>query len=911
LHSWIREKAADSFNPSQLERMLLLLEQQWPEKATPLVDLIEHFPPGEAALLHLLAVSTICATRIACDPEILLWLRRPEICESPRTRAEMASDLRAQAGEIDAVARNNFRALRRWKGREMVRIALREVAGAASLEETTNELSQIAEICIRRVFDHGNTQLRQQHGSPDADFAILALGKLGGRELNHSSDVDLIFVYSDEGELSRLSYHQFFNRLGEKILESFSMADPAGALFRVDLRLRPEGSAGPLARSLESMEHYYGGFGETWERLALIKARGVAGSREVAYEFLRQLQPFIYPKNPTPDLLEEIANIKRRIERDIVGHDKLTRDVKLGRGGIREIEFIVQTLQFVHGARHTFLQEPGTLDALRGLAELELIPKNEVVDLERAYRFLRRTEHRLQIEAEEQTHTVPANAQQLRRLALSLGFASAEQFQTALEREMLAVREIFRRVIADAPPAGEIGALELGFFQNRALAERALSDLAEAQSSGHTSRRTRQGFRKLQPLLLTQLARAADPDASLTRLVRFAEAYGLRSKFFELLVVNPRLLELLVKTLDASRFAADLLVRRPHLLEEITRGRQFDHPERLTDHLTTLRRFGNHADALDRIREYRQTQTLRIVLRDLLGASDANLICRELSDLAEACVVAVNDIIGATKVTIIALGKFGGREISYGADLDVLFISDEDREAQNLLSTLAQPSAEGNFPRVDARLRPEGEQGLLSGSLEAYQRYYAARAQLWEMQALSRARPITGPQQQEFIALAQQVWQNACQRPELFVKIDNMLDRIRRERGSGSEFLDFKTGTGGMIEAEFLVQALQMRSGTWDPNWHGALSILRVRDVISKADAATAANAYGFLRRCELVLRRFENTPVSTLPANSEQQEHLATRLGYKEVSTFVRDYQNARHHIRALYERYLSRSIT
>src|SRR5260370_12791053 len=298
----------------------------------------------------------------------------------------MANELHHIAGP--EVAANNFRALRRWKSREMTRIALREVANAAALEETTAELSQLAEICVREIYQHWNAKLRETFGAPAAQFAILALGKLGGRELNHSSDVDLIFLYSEEGEISpRISYHQWFNRLAARILEAFSVSDPEGALFRIDLRLRPEGSAGPLARSLESMENYYAGFGETWERIALIKARGIAGSRELAYEFLRQHQPFIYPHSPTPDLLDEVANIKRRIEREALGTDELDRDVKLGRGGIREVEFVVQTLQFIHGGRHAFLQETSTMKALRALAELELIPRKEVVDLDRAYPF--------------------------------------------------------------------------------------------------------------------------------------------------------------------------------------------------------------------------------------------------------------------------------------------------------------------------------------------------------------------------------------------------------------------------------------------------------------------------------------------------------------------------------------------
>src|SRR5881397_4083838 len=448
---WTRDKAAASLNPSQVGTTLVQLSERWPANARPVRHVIEQFALGEAALLHLLAVSSICATRVTRNPELLLWLCQPEVCLASRGYPEMFSELRALAG--DSIAQQDFAALRFWKGREMTRVALRELANVAPLEETTGELSQIAEICIRRVFEHWNAEFRKRYGSPSAAFAILALGKLGGGELNHSSDVDLVFLYSDEGQLSpRLSYHEFFNRLAKKILETFSTHHPEGSLFRVDLRLRPEGSAGPLARSLESMENYYAGFGETWERLALIKARGIGGSRELAYEFLRQHQPFIYPKSPTPDLLDEIANIKRRIERDVVGHDQLERDVKLGRGGIREIEFVVQALQLIHGAHNAFLQEPSTLRALRALRELDLLPRDEVLTLDKAYRFLRRVEHRLQIEAEQQTHTIPQEPEPLRRLALSLRFSSVDDFTAALQERMRAVRPIFQRIISETSP---------------------------------------------------------------------------------------------------------------------------------------------------------------------------------------------------------------------------------------------------------------------------------------------------------------------------------------------------------------------------------------------------------------------------------------------------------------------------
>src|SRR6266705_478789 len=603
---WIREKAAASLNPSQVETTLIQLSERWPANALPLVSIIEQFPLGELALLHLLAVSSICGTRLTQNPETLLWLYQPEVCLASRGYAEMLSELHSRAG--DSVAKQDFAALRFWKGHEMTRVALRELANVAPLEETTSELSQIAEICVRRVFQSINAEFKQRYGSPNAEFAILALGKLGGGELNHSSDVDLLFLYSDEGQLSsRLSYHDFFNRLAKKILETFSIPHPEGSLFRIDLRLRPEGSAGPLARSLESMENYYAGFGETWERLALIKARGVGGNRELAYEFLRQHQPFIYPKSPTPDLLDEIANIKRRIERDVVGHDELERDVKLGRVGIREIEFVVQALQLIHGARHAFLQEASMLKALRGLRQLDLLPREEVLTLDKAYRFLRRVEHRLQIEAEQQTHTVPREPEALRQLALSLRFSSGERFTVALQEKMRTVRSIFERVISGthAEPAKTHAVNDLAIFNEQKRAAKAFIDLEKSAAGFHIAPRTRQIFGKLRPVLIEWLTKSADPDATLNQFVRFVQAYGLRSLLFELLAANPRLLELLVKTLDP-------------------------------------------------IRAYRQRQLLRIILREVLGLASPTTTFADLSDLAEACLHFTVRLLGSEHLTVIA-----------------------------------------------------------------------------------------------------------------------------------------------------------------------------------------------------------------------------------------------------------------
>jgi glutamate-ammonia-ligase adenylyltransferase len=296
---------------------------------------------------------------------------------------------------------------------------------------------------------------------------------------------------------------------------------------------------------------------------------------------------------------------------------------------------------------------------------------------------------------------------------------------------------------------------------------------------------------------------------------------------------------------------------------------------------------------------------LRIILREILGLAPSAAVFAELSDLAEACLVFTARLLRHEQLTIIALGKFGGREISYGTDLDVLFVGEDNRIAQSLIAAMVQPTGEGNIWPLDARLRPEGENGPLVCSIETYRSYYGNRAQLWEMQALTRARAITGPLQDEFIEVAKAAWHRASQDPELFIKIDGMLERIRRERGSGSDFLDLKTGTGGIIEAEFLIQALQMRKSTWGPNWDLALSELCGCGLFSGAEAKQLRQSYHLLRRCESGLRRYENKAVSSMPADQDEQRKLAVRLGYDRFEDFRRDYIATREAIHALYEQH------
>jgi glutamate-ammonia-ligase adenylyltransferase len=471
---------------------------------------------------------------------------------------------------------------------------------------------------------------------------------------------------------------------------------------------------------------------------------------------------------------------------------------------------------------------------------------------------------------------------------------------------MRAVRPIFQRIVS-GPSTAPAHAEGLEIFSNQKRAAKALSDLVQGAASFHIAPRTRQIFRKLCPALLGWLAKSADPDATLNQFVRLVEGYGLRSLFFELLVANPRLLELVVKTFDASRFASQLLIRRPQLLEDITRDPTFDEPRAVEENLRRLESLGSTANNLDPIRAYRQRQLLRIILRDVLGLVQPAATFVELSDVAAACLVFVAKLVANEQLTIIALGKFGGREVSYGADLDILFVGDDVRAAQNLMIAMARPTAEGNIWALDARLRPEGEKGPVVCSLETYESYYASRAQPWELQALTRARAVSGPLQNEFMEIAKRAWRRACQHAGLFMKIDDMVARIRRERGSGSDFLDLKTGVGGIVEAEFLVQGLQMRGNIWEQNWERAVDRLHEREDLNKSDVAKLKNSYAFLRRCELALRRYENRGVSTLPGDPEEQRKFGIRLGYQEFDAFRRDYLDARDAIHTLYRRFIT----
>ncbi|MHA3772665.1 bifunctional [glutamate--ammonia ligase]-adenylyl-L-tyrosine phosphorylase/[glutamate--ammonia-ligase] adenylyltransferase [Verrucomicrobiota bacterium sgz303538] len=909
-----------ALDPVRVERALLRLQSVWPDTQQPLPEVIASFVDQGAALAHLLAVSPISVDKLCNDPGALVWLSRPEIHAAERGYRRMQADyqaLRAEPG-FDQY----FRALRRMKQREMLRIALREVAGWSSVENTTLELTILAELCLRVVCDEWLAELSRRWGQPQTGFAVLGMGKFGGQELNYSSDIDVIFFYGDEGQINlRFTHQEFFTRFAEKVIATFSATDQAGPLFRIDLRLRPEGSSGPLVRSLESMENYYAGFGETWERMALIKARLVAGDPELEYEFTQRLQPFIFPRTVTLDVLEEIRAIKGRIEREIVGQAHLHRNVKLGHGGIREIEFIAQTLQILHGARHAFLQERSTLKALRALRELDFLPYGEMEALIEAYRFLRTVEHRLQIENEAQTHTLPERPEEMARLAASLALsreqgkvsqapelrdaeASAEpwSFSEELQHHTSAVRGIFDRVLAgpaenkQATAGTAVPSHDLSFFHDPGSAERVLAELEAGPKSVLIAPRTRRLYARLEPQLIAQLQRVADPDVALTRFVRFVERYGLRGLLFETLLRNPRVLELLVRLFDSSQVFTEIVLRRPQLIEEVARGQGLGESLGVRDYLAGLARNEERLPWNDWVRVYRRAQSLRIGLRDVLGFATVREVQAEFSALAEACVVFVQRELGfENELTVIAMGKFGGRELGYGADLDVVFLGENTKAAAELIRAMKMPTPEGAVFSMDARLRPEGDAGLLALPLPAYETYFEGRAQMWEAQALTKARTVSGPQQAEALETIQRIWRRFARREDLFAQISAMHARVVAERAGPDAALDFKTGAGGLMQVEFFAQAHQMRADLWETNTIDALAVLADRKVLPEETAGRLSDAYLFLRRIEAVLRRAEEQSVSQLPRDEEAQRKLAIRCGFSRREKFLTAVQHAR----------------
>ncbi|MEY2428287.1 MAG: [glutamine synthetase] adenylyltransferase / [glutamine synthetase]-adenylyl-L-tyrosine, partial [Verrucomicrobiota bacterium] len=771
-------------------------------------------------------------------------LLAPETLKFPRRKEGLNKEVGAWLNRLLEVQdyAGALSRLRNFKQREMLRIAARDLARLAQVSEITQEISDLADVCLEGVWRTCHQQFVQRHGQPwqqdpegrwhPAAGAIFGLGKLGGQELNYSSDVDIVVVYSDEGSVFKepprakgprgassagstsavrasMSNHQFFNRLTEAFIAEVTKMAPEGALYRIDLRLRPEGETGPLSRSLGSYENYYTQWGQTWERMMLIKARGVAGDQGLAAEFLDMVQSFRYPRSLNENVLREVAALKYRIENEVVKTGELERNVKLGRGGIREIEFIAQAFQLLHAGRQPFLQGAQTLPCLEKLVQYELLSPEESRLLSEAYCFLRDVEHRLQMENNLQTHTIPSDHPAQERLARLMGFPTLKAFTASHQTHRRHVRATFDKLLkseaGDAQPkSGFPRQFEGGVaewkkilarhgFKDPDSAFRVLREFVEGPGYVHVSARTSDLAHQLLPKLFalcpsdsgsprpsdgrgargegrqdSQLptinsqpsttARLSDPDRVLNRLDSFIGAYGARATLFELWNSNPTIFELLVLLFDRSEFLAELAIRTPDLVDELVTSGRLRQRKSAEETLRDLRHGLADKDQHSWLRRYHQAELMRIGLRDILGLADFEQYLVELSALADAClqyalaVLMRKDKLKTPPFVIIGLGKLGGAEIDYGSDLDILFIAESKTKGLDKLAKLAAEvmdllslrTEQGMVFHTDARLRPDGEKGLLVNTLKAFEEYYRERAELWEIQSLTRTRVIAG-----------------------------------------------------------------------------------------------------------------------------------------------------------------------
>ncbi|HWP34711.1 MAG TPA: bifunctional [glutamate--ammonia ligase]-adenylyl-L-tyrosine phosphorylase/[glutamate--ammonia-ligase] adenylyltransferase, partial [Thermodesulfobacteriota bacterium] len=877
-------------------------------------------------------------------------------------------------------------ALRRFKRRELLRIAVRDLLGLADLPATAAALADLADAAIETACRGVAARLVLEHGAPGAEFAVLGLGKLGGRELNFSSDVDLVYLCStDQGETAgprRIPLHVYFARLAEGVTRALSAVTELGFVFRVDLRLRPEGRAGSLVVPLRQAEIYYEGWGQTWERAALIKARPVAGSRALGEAFVRMVEPFVYRRYLDFTAIEEIRALKRRIDAELrraelAAGGPLPRrgeppgrlragggNVKLGVGGIREIEFFVQALQLIHGGRVPAVRERGTLPALAALAARGLVRREEADRLAEAYVFLRTVEHRLQLVAERQTHVVPASPEALRPLARGLGFATVEAFQARLGevtgRVSTLYRSLFRdgdderpgearwrELLAGGLPDEEVERrlAELG-FADPARARENLRRLREGGPAARASERSRRRLTQLAPRLLAEIAAAPDPDMALAHLEAFIAAVGARSTYYALLQENPGTLSALVRLFGTSEFLSTLLIRRPDLLDALLlpeAAPPVRSPEEMAAALgAALAEAPDYERQLDALRRFRHLEVLRIGMADIAGVLDEEAVSRQLTALAETCLRAALDIAAAalaprvgrptTPYVVLGLGKLGGREMNYASDLDLLLVYGEPGETepppggrrlthqeyyarfvQRTVSVLATPTAEGVAFNVDMRLRPSGNQGPLVTSAAAFERYHAESAALWERQALIRARVVAGdPGLGERLAAAATrfVYERPLP-PDAAAEIHRLRGRMERElaRESAGRY-NIKLGRGGLADVEFLVQYLQLVAGRADPgvrtpNTREAIERLAAHGVLPADAAARLVEAYRFLRRLENRIRIVHDRSIDELAETGPELARLARRLG-QDRAALVEAYRHHTEAVRALYERYL-----
>lgn len=947
-----------------------------------LASLCERDEETLPTLLQIFSTSQYLSDLLIRDPESFDLLRMTE--GQPVARDVLVGEICADVAAVDD-DRDILTILRRHKHRETLRIAYGDIVRRQRLEIVTEQISFLAEALVEAAVQAAQRKLAQPRGAPrrpdgqPARFVALALGKLGGRELNYSSDIDLMFLSDDWGATDgprSVAGSEFFERLARQVIKYLTENTTLGVAWRVDLRLRPGGRQGPPVAPLSAAWHYYDVFGRTWERQALVKARPVAGALDLGREFLQQLEPWIYRRYLTRHEITGIKALKRKIEHRTLLEGGDGRDVKTGHGGIRDIEFAIQFLQLLNGGDLPEIRTGNTLQAIDRLEKAGCLTLPERMALEENYITLRKLEHRLQIMCDLQTHRLPDKDDELRKLAIRMGYAEGphrsplEAFKADYKQKTERNRKILNYLLSEAfgeeeevepevdlvldpePPAATIPAVLGRYgFQRIPEAYQNLLALTTEKISFLSSRRCRHFLAAIAPKLLQAIGATPDPDATLVNLSKVSDSLGGKGVLWELFSFNPPTLQLYVRLCAATPYLAGILTTHPGMLDELMDSLVLDKLPTFAWLQRSLDELLHGAEDIEPIlHSFKNSLHLRVGVRDILGKEDIRHTHRALADIAELCLAAMAqreyDKLGARhgvptmppgdragepcELIILALGKLGGREPNYHSDLDVVFLyeadgmtrpagrsrSDATTTNQHFFSQLGQRlikavnlwGPQGRLYELDPRLRPTGRSGSLAVSLDEFARYFTSgQGQLWERQALCKARPIFGSARarQSTMQRVRQVLLGDRWSPAFAGQIAAM----RRKLEESATPQNLKRGPGGTVDVEFAVQMLQLQHAAavpavLVPGTLEALDALQAAHLLPAAEAEAVKASYRFLRSVEARLRLMNTAARHDLPSDELELKKLAYLLDYADVPTLVADCQRHAQQNRQWFER-------
>ena len=888
-------------------------------------------------LVAVLGASAALGEWLVRHPDAVDLLAEPDLADRRPSRFGLQREV---AATVDGhTGRNGLDALRRVHRRCLLTLAARDVTAGLTLDDVAGELADLADATLGGALQLAGNDRPEM---ADARLAVIGMGKCGGRELNYVSDVDVVFAVESAHDAPRAT------ALAMALMSNCSAVTAEGTIWPVDAALRPEGRSGPLVRTLESHDGYYQRWAQTWEFQALLKARPVAGDEQLGAGYAAMASRHVWTAATRPGFVEDIQAMRRRVV-DTLPRQEVDREVKLGPGGLRDVEFAVQLLQLVHGRGDETIRSPNTLRALESLAAGGYVGREDAVTLATAYRFLRTVEHRLQLQQLRRTSLLPADPAGLLWLARACGYVDVDAWRRDYDRYTGAVRRLHEKLfyrpllaaVARLPtddvrltPDAAIARLTaLGYGDPRA----ALKHL-EALTSGVSRRAAIQ--RALLPAMLDWFAGAPDPDAGLLAFRQVSDALGRTPWFLRLLRDEGVAAERLAQVLASSRYASDLLVRVPDavaLLADDEAIRPLPEAGLRREMNALVERNDDWEQAVAAVRGVRRRELLRTACSDLLGLLDVGAVGDSLSALTDATLDAALRT-AQRKITaelradlpvrfaVIAMGRLGGEEQGYGSDADVLFVYDTDDDspgatqlahdiANELRRLLALP-APGLPLIVDADLRPEGRQGPLVRSLGSYEEYYRRWSQPWEWQALLRARPTAGDAGlgERFVAAIDTIrYPAGGLEPAALLELRRIKARVDNERvpRGVDPSLHTKLGRGGLSDVEWTVQLLQLQHGSEIPSLRTtatlpALAAAVAAGVLDAGDAAALRTAWLSATRVRNAIALVRGRPADVLPTDARALGAVSQVLGYPPGNSgdLLEDYRRAARRARAVHQR-------